>query len=116
MGMFTKPLPLAPKTWMAENLRVTHYQNGDPIPNVTDNDQWFNLRTAAYCSFNNTKDVDSIATYGRLYNWYAVSDNRSIAPEGWHVPTADEWATLIAFVDAGDGIIGPIWREYNCRW
>ncbi len=78
--------------WMAENLKVTHYRNGDAIPNVTDSTQWINLTTGAYCNYNN--DINKVATYGRLYNWYAVDTNFNIAPAGWHVPTDEEWKEL----------------------
>jgi len=78
--------------WMAENLKVTHYRSGDPIPNVTDNTQWIGLSTGAYCNYGN--DTSNVATYGRLYNWYAVDDSRNIAPLGWHIPTDDEWKEL----------------------
>ena len=77
---------------MLQNLKVTHYRNGDPIPNVTDNTEWSGLSTGAYCEYDN--DIDNVATYGRLYNWYAIDDSRNIAPEGWHVPTDDEWKEL----------------------
>ena len=78
--------------WMMENLKVTHYRNGDPIPNVTDNGEWSELSTGAYCEYDN--DPANVETYGRLYNWYAVDDSRSIAPEGWHVPSDCEWKDL----------------------
>jgi len=78
--------------WMAENLKVTHYQNGSAIPHVTDNGIWPNLSSGAYCNYNN--DVNNVSTYGRLYNWYAVNDSRNIAPQGWHVPSDDEWKEL----------------------
>ncbi|MEW5925603.1 MAG: FISUMP domain-containing protein, partial [Candidatus Zixiibacteriota bacterium] len=78
--------------WMVENPKVTLYRNGDPIPNVTDGDTWSGLFTGAYCEYNN--DPDNVATYGRLYNWYAVDDSRNIAPEGWHIPTDAEWKQL----------------------
>jgi len=78
--------------WMAENLKVTHYRNGDPIPNVIDNTEWVNLSTGAYCTYDN--DSTNVTIYGRLYNWYALDDDRNIAPEGWHVPTMDDWGTL----------------------
>ena len=78
--------------WIAENLKVTHYRNGDAIPNVTDATEWSNLTTGAYCNYdNNSSNAD---TYGRFYNWYAVNDSRNIAPEGWHVPSDAEWKTL----------------------
>jgi len=78
--------------WMAENLKVTHYRNGDAIPNVTDNTEWSNLTTGAYCNYDNY--ANNADTFGSLYNWYAVSDSRNIAPEGWHVPSDDDWKTL----------------------
>ena len=78
--------------WMMENLKVTHYRNGDPIPHVTDDGTWGGLTSGAYCNYDN--DINNVATYGRLYNWYAVDDSRKIAPEGWHVPTDEELKQL----------------------
>jgi uncharacterized protein (TIGR02145 family) len=78
--------------WMAENLKVTHYRNGDSIPHVTDNSAWTGPTIGAYCEYNN--NMNNVATYGRLYNWYAVDDSLNIAPAGWHVPTDDEWKQL----------------------
>lgn len=77
---------------MAENLNVTHYRNGDAIPNVTNNSDWHNLNTGAYCAYDN--NAGNISTYGLLYNWYAVADSRELAPTGWHVPTDEEWKQL----------------------
>ena len=73
---------------MAENLKVTHYRNGDPIPNVTNNSTWAGLSSGAYCYYNNSSTNGN--TYGALYNWYAVNDSRGLAPEGWHIPTDEE--------------------------
>ncbi|HEQ98213.1 MAG TPA: hypothetical protein ENO22_02605 [candidate division Zixibacteria bacterium] len=78
--------------WMMDNLKVTHYSNGDPIPNVTDSAEWEGLTTGAYCNYNN--DEGNVAIYGRLYNWYAVDDSRNIAPVGWHVPSDAELKQL----------------------
>lgn len=78
--------------WMAENLKGTHYRNSDTIPNVTNNTQWSNLTTGAYCDYNNISSNSTI--YGKLYNWYAVNDSRKIAPVGWHIPTDAEWTIL----------------------
>jgi uncharacterized protein (TIGR02145 family) len=83
---------------MAENLRTTQYNDGTPIPNVTDNDEWTDLTTGAYCNYNNTTNVDTIATFGRLYNWYAVNTAK-LAPTGWHVPTDTEWTTLGSYLE-----------------
>lgn len=78
--------------WMAENLKVIHYRNGDALTNVTDSTDWSRLFTGAYCSYDN--DEGNVSNYGRLYNWYAVNDSRNIAPAGWHVPTDEEWKQL----------------------
>jgi uncharacterized protein (TIGR02145 family) len=83
--------------WMAENLKVTKYRNGDSIPNIIDNAEWGKLQIGAYCDHNNKEKY--AAAFGRLYNWYAVNDQRNIAPIGWHVPTDVEWETLINFHD-----------------
>lgn len=77
---------------MDKNLDVTTYRNGDPIPYVTDPTAWAALTTGAWCYYNN--DLSRNATYGKLYNWYAVNDPRGLAPVGWHVPTDAEWTTL----------------------
>jgi len=91
-GNVYQTIKIGDQEWMAENLKVTHYRNGDAIPNVTDATEWSKLTTGAYCEYdNNSANVD---TYGRLYNWYAVNDSRNIAPEGWHVPTDEEWKEL----------------------
>ncbi|MBN2461220.1 MAG: hypothetical protein JXB60_06395 [Candidatus Cloacimonetes bacterium] len=74
--------------WMAENLKVTHYNNGDPIPHLTDDDDWISTTSGAYCVYNNEPSNADI--YGNLYNWYAVEDPRGLAPEGWHVPEDEE--------------------------
>jgi len=79
--------------WMAENLRVTHYRNGDIIPNEIDDLLWSSLTTGAYCWFNN--DPALYKAYGALYNWYAVNDPRKLCPTGWHVSTEGDWATLV---------------------
>jgi uncharacterized protein (TIGR02145 family) len=88
--------------WMIENLKVTHYRNGNIIPNIADNTNWKNLTTGAYCNYNN--DTNKAMIYGRLYNWYAVTDSRNICPRGWHVPNDTEWTTLTTYV--GENVAG----------
>ena len=91
-GNVYKVVKIGSQWWMAENLKVTRYRNGNSIPNVTDGSQWENLTYGAYCNYDN--DPDNAETYGRLYNWYAVADSRGLAPSGWHVPTDEEWKQL----------------------
>jgi len=100
-----KTITVGTQTWMAENLRTTRYRNGEPIPNVKDAWDWESSTAGAYCSYENTRDVDSIATYGLLYNGLAVTDARGIAPEGWHVPTDAEWEILIRYLSGGDSTL-----------
>jgi uncharacterized protein (TIGR02145 family) len=82
--------------WMSENLKVTHYLNGDEIPGGYSNDEWGNLSTGAYAYYDN--EPNNIEIYGNLYNWYVIDDNRNIAPEGWRVPTNDDWAELANYL------------------
>tara|TARA_Y100001935_G_scaffold240126_1_gene228401 strand:- start:30 stop:773 length:744 start_codon:yes stop_codon:yes gene_type:complete len=109
-GNIYKTIKIGNQTWMAENLRVTKYNNGDAIPNIVDNEKWASLTTGAFCNYNNTSDLDTIATYGRLYNWYAVADTRGIAPEGWRVPTVADWNELIDLL-GGDTIASNALKE-----
>lgn len=115
-GNIYKTITIGTQVWMAENLRTTKYRNGDNIPQVKSNDTWKNLTTGAYCNYNNTKNLDTIATFGRLYNYYAVTDGRNIAPEGWHVPTDSDWNVLISYLgdgslERGDSIAGAYLKE-----
>lgn len=80
------------QTWMLKNLDVDHYRNGDPIPEITDNTAWMNATEGAWCYYENNPANGDI--YGKLYNWFAVNDARGLAPEGWHIPSDDEWKTL----------------------
>ncbi len=63
-----------------------------PIPNIKNNNEWCDLTTGAYCNYDNNPEI--VKEYGRLYNHYAVTDSNNIAPEGWHVPTYDEFEIL----------------------
>ena len=78
--------------WTVENLRTTRYSCGTPIPHITDENEWSNLSSPGYCWYNN----DSSQGHGTLYNWYTVADTNSknIAPEGWRVPSGQDWSRL----------------------
>ncbi len=95
-GNLYKVVMIDQLVWMSENLKVTHYQNGDVIPNITNNGDWGSLTTGAYGDYDN--NPTNSETYGRLYNWYTVDDDRGICPDGWHVPTDDEWKELEMFL------------------
>jgi len=97
------------KIWMAENLNVDHFCNGDPIPEIKDNIDWEkagNEDRPACCYYENNPANGK--NYGRLYNGYAVNDPRGLAPKGWHVPSDDEWKQLEMYLgmrtwEANDG-------------
>ena len=101
--------------WMSKNLDVSTYRNGDPIPKVTDATAWANLTTGAYCYYNNDSTTYA-ATYGKLYNWYAVNDPRGLAPEGWYIPTDFEWATLSSCLGEDPIAGGPLKETGTTHW
>jgi uncharacterized protein (TIGR02145 family) len=91
---------------MAENLKVTRYRNLDNIDSIASTG--WGLTTGAYCVYNISSENGT--TYGKLYNWYAVTDTRNIAPVGWHVPTDTEWTILITFL-GGEEVAGEKLKE-----
>lgn len=92
-----KTVTIGKQTWMAENLRTTIYNDGTAIPNITADNEWVALASDAYCNYNNTISIDSIATFGRIYNWYAVNTGK-LAPTGWHVATDTDWTELTNYL------------------
>ncbi len=111
-----KTIVIGAHTWMAENLRTVRFRNGDSIPEVTSNPEWKSLTSAAYCTYENTNNRDEIATTGRLYNWFAVSDSRNLAPEGWHVATDDEWLALTTFLGNENIAGGKLKETSDLHW
>jgi uncharacterized protein (TIGR02145 family) len=95
-----KTVHIGDQVWMAKNLNVDHYRNGDPIPEVKDLVEWKRLTTGAWCYYDN--DPANGEIYGKLYNWYTVNDPRGLAPEGWHVSTDEEWQTLVDYLGGED--------------
>ena len=110
-GNVYKTITIGTQTWMAENLRTTKYNDGTAIPKVTGASSWVNLTTGAYCNVNNTENTDSVATYGRLYNLYAVNTGK-LAPSGWHVPADAEWIILRSYL-GGLGVAGRKMKEID---
>jgi uncharacterized protein (TIGR02145 family) len=92
-GIFYPSIIINGQEWMQQNLAVTKYRNGDPIPTGLSNSTWQNTTNGAYAIYNN--DVANNTLYGKLYNWYAVNDSRGLCPAGWHVPSHAEWTTLV---------------------
>ena len=86
-------IDLLGQEWMSSNLRTTRYENGDLIPNVTNNVQWYSTDNAAWRHYSDNAAFE--ADYGKLYNFYTVTDPRNVCPSGWHVPSEEEWDGLV---------------------
>jgi len=91
-GNVYQTVKIGDQWWMAENLRVKHYRDGSTIYEEKSDDSWQDLEYGARCSFDNDASYDPV--YGLLYNWYALDDQRILAPEGWHVPSSKELQQL----------------------
>jgi uncharacterized protein (TIGR02145 family) len=102
--------------WMAENLKTTKYNNSENIPNVSSNSAWSILSTGAYCNYKNTVNIDTINTYGRLYNWFTVIDGRNISPAGWHVASDNEWISLINYLGGASYAGGKLKENCSALW
>jgi len=96
------------QTWMQENLKTTHHNDGTGIPLVTDNTEWKNLSTPGYCWYDNNESGYK-STYGALYNWYTVNTGK-LCPAGWHVPANGEWITLSNYL-GGESVAGNKLKE-----
>lgn len=94
-GNVYKTVRIGDQVWTARNLDVTRYNDGTAIPYVTSDEDWLQAgedKMGARCFYNNDPELRKI--YGTLYNWYAI-DTKKLAPEGWHVPTNEEWNELL---------------------
>jgi uncharacterized protein (TIGR02145 family) len=92
-------------TWMTKNLNVSSFANGDPIQEAKSTEEWIRLGASgkpAWCYYENDANNDWI--YGKLYNWYAVSDPRGLAPNGWYIPSHDDWRVLVNDLGGNEGV------------
>jgi len=119
-GNIYETVQIGDQLWMAENLKVTHYQNSDEIPYIYNDPQY-----GAYINYSN--NADNVAVYGRLYNWFAVNDERGLCPDNWHVPSDDEFKSLEMYLGMseseanGEGLRGTdeggqLKEEGNEHW
>jgi uncharacterized protein (TIGR02145 family) len=93
-----KSVKIGRQEWMKYNLNVRKFRNGDPVPELKTKEEWASAclkQLPACCFFENMWWLGR--HYGKLYNWYAVSDPRGLAPEGWHVSSDREWEELVIF-------------------
>lgn len=112
-GNVYSTVTIGTQVWMTGNLKTTRYRDGSAIPNVTDPTQWYNIITGAYCDYENNP-VNS-ATYGRLYNWYAVNSGL-LCPTGWHVPSDAEWLVMKNYLGNSSTTGGKLKETGTLHW
>ena len=89
--------------WMSENLNAGSFRNGDPIPEARSDEEWRKAGQEgmpAWCYYENK--IENGGKYGKLYNWYAVTDPRGLAPAGWHISSDAEWRNTTDFLGGED--------------
>ncbi|WP_411895227.1 FISUMP domain-containing protein [Winogradskyella sp. A2] len=114
-----KSVKIGHQVWMSKNLNVSKFRNGDPIPHAKTKEAWDkagDTYSPAWCYYENESNNGEIL--GKLYNWYAVNDERGLAPLGWHIPSDDEWTELTDNLGGVDkaGIkmkSMSMWDDYN---
>lgn len=115
----SKEVTIGKQVWMTQNLNVDKFRNGDPIPEAKTDEEWRKAGEngePAWCYYNNNPDNGD--RYGKLYNWYAVNDPRGLAPEGWKIPSDEEWSRLADFL-GGESVAGTkmkstdFWADYE---
>ena len=106
-GNVYETIQIGNQLWMAENLKVTHYNNGDEIPTGYNISEWNTIWDDAYAVYDD--DLSNVEYYGNLYNWYAVDDSRGICPENYHIPTDDEWYILLEYLGGSSYGSGENW-------
>ena len=99
-GNTYQTITVGSQEWMAENLKVTRYRNGDAIPTGLSQSEWDNTTNGAYTIYDNNESMGE--AYGLLYNWYAATSNKGLCPEGWHVPSDDEWTQFTDYLIASN--------------
>jgi uncharacterized protein (TIGR02145 family) len=113
-GNSYKTVTIGTQTWMAENLKTTHYNDGTEITLVVDDTDWAYSGTEGYCWYKNDeaayKDV-----YGALYKIFAVKTDK-LCPAGWHVPTDAEWSTLMDYLGGANVAGGKMKESGNTHW
>ena len=114
-GNTYKTMTISGKVWMAGNLNVSHYRNGDAIPEAKSGEEWDRYcenRTGCWCYYDFKSSNGRI--YGKLYNWFAVNDPRGLAPKGWHIPKDIEWLVFTNY--PGNGQMPGLMMKSQGGW
>jgi uncharacterized protein (TIGR02145 family) len=112
-GNVYRTIKIGDQIWMAENLKVTHYNDHSPIDNGNaDSYDWTNNASGAYCDYD--KDaVQNAKTYGHLYNWAAAVNSKKLAPAGWHIPSKAEYDVLEKTIGKNYDLIGGQFIDFT---
>jgi len=105
---------LGTQVWLTENLKTTKYNDGYPIPLAEEDESWTSTGRAAYCWYQNNPDYKD--TYGAIYNYYAAQLHEYICPVGYHVPTEEEWETLIDYFNNSSSDVEESFKAINAGW
>ena len=99
-----KTVQVGQQVWLNENLDVSHFRNGDAIPEAETAEEWNNAGNEgkpAWCYYHRDSS-NAVTIFNKLYNWSAIKDPRGLAPDGWHVPSALDWTKLTDFLGGID--------------
>jgi uncharacterized protein (TIGR02145 family) len=99
----SQTVSIGTQVWSSENLDVSHFRNGDPIKEAKTQEEWDiadKNEEPAWCYYDN--DFTNGYKNGKLYNWYAVSDPRGLAPNGFHIPSDSDWNVLTKYLGGAD--------------
>jgi len=116
-GNIYTTIQLGSQVWMGENLKTIRYRNGDAIDSTYqntgyfNNDNWSFRLTGAWSYYGN--DLSKNNLYGKLYNWYAIIDNRGICPAGWDIPDDSEWKILVDYLGGSESAGGKMKTTSN---
>ena len=113
-GYWYSTVEIGDQCWFAENLRVMTYRNGEAIPTDLDDEAWSTTSSGAMAIHSGVDPVEALSLYGRLYNLYAVLDERELCPEGWSVPSHGEFQVLGAHL--GGNIIAAGKMKATSGW
>ena len=113
-GNVYNTITIGTQVWMVENLKVTHYRNKEPIAVIADPMKWSFLESGACCDYDNSSFISEV--YGKLYNYYAVIDPRQLCPDGWHIPTDQEWSELTSYLGEKNNTGGRLKEETTDYW
>jgi uncharacterized protein (TIGR02145 family) len=115
-GNVYQTVTIGTQVWMGENLKTTKYRNGDLIGTTTPATLDISAEATPKYQWAYDGNENYVATYGRLYTWYAVTDTRNVCPTGWHLPNDAEWATLTTSLGGEDVAGGKLKEAGTTHW